>query len=387
MASRIAAVERFAMNRMTTTLYEYDETMVEAVADFNRRMREAGKGFALPESHLSDQYPKRPGRTIYRQHYLAIDQNSVVRGGYVLQHQEFLLGGETLRLSFLGLPISEGIINRAYSPIGVQLLRHAVQQQPFVFGLGIGGYHDPLARMLIASGWRLYVVPFYFRVVHSFRFLNNIAYLRQSATRRRLVDFLAYSGIGGLGIRAIHAGLRLWNKTIPHATAEFVEDFGDWADAVWLRNRDAYGMSAVRNAEVLRILYPKSSSRFLRIKVSLGGRPIGWAILLNTQCIGHKYFGDMRVGTIVDGFSAPENAATIIACATMWLERQGVDIIVSNQSHAEWCDGLARAGFLRGPSNFLFASSPRLAKRLAEAVIANNQTHLNRGDGDGPIHL
>ena len=62
-----------------------------------------------------------------------------------------------------------------------------------------------------------------------------------------------------------------------------------------------------------------------------------------------------------------------------------MDLIVSNQLHAAWRKALAGAGFHHGPSNFLFAASPALAARIGDA--ADDELHMNRGDGDGPIHL
>jgi len=44
---------------------------------------------------------------------------------------------------------------------------------------------------------------------------------------------------------------------------------------------------------------------------------------------------------------------------------------------------LRRSGFLEGPSNFIFAA----AKKLAALSSAFDEFHINRGDGDGPIHL
>ena len=41
------------------------------------------------------------------------------------------------------------------------------------------------------------------------------------------------------------------------------------------------------------------------------------------------------------------------------------------------------SGFLEGPSNFIFAAS----KKLAELTGRYEEIHINRGDGDGPIHL
>jgi hypothetical protein len=62
-------------------------------------------------------------------------------------------------------------------------------------------------------------------------------------------------------------------------------------------------------------------------------------------------------------------------------------VIVSNQSHAAWRRALLASGFLRGPSNYLLALSPRLSEKLQPVETLRRRFHLTRGDGDGPIHL
>src|SRR6266705_69741 len=111
-------------------------------------------------------------------------------------------------------------------------------------------------------------------------------------------------------------------------------------------------MIAVRNSETLNILYPANSKRFLSYKVTRGGGVLGWVVLLDTPMHNDKYFGNLRVGSIVDCLALPENASAVIRAATRVLEERGADLIVSNQSHAAWSTALRNAGFVAGPSNF-----------------------------------
>ena len=104
----------------------------------------------------------------------------------------------------------------------------------------------------------------------------------------------------------------------------------------------------------------------------------------------HKQFGDMRVGTIVDCLGPPESAPAIVRAAAGLLERRGVDLIVSNQLHAAWSRALLESGFRTGPSNYLLALSPAFAQAVGQAGYPPGPPvnfHINRGDGDGPIHL
>ena len=43
--------------------------------------------------------------------------------------------------------------------------------------------------------------------------------------------------------------------------------------------------------------------------------------------------------------------------------------------------------FINGPSNFIFATSQELSKKLESNMNLKDHMHLTRGDGDGPINL
>jgi hypothetical protein len=53
--------------------------------------------------------------------------------------------------------------------------------------------------------------------------------------------------------------------------------------------------------------------------------------------------------------------------------------------HGAWLRALAESGFREGPSNYLLALSPPFVDAIGGAN--HDQFHINRGDGDGPIHL
>ena len=146
-------------------------------------------------------------------------------------------------------------------------------------------------------------------------------------------------------------------------------------------------MIARRDCETLNIVYPSSSAKFLCYKVTRNRAVVGWAVLLDTQMVDNKYFGNLRVGSIVDCLASPENASSVVRAATKVLEERGVDLVVSNQSHAAWCLGLRDAGFLQGPSNYPFFASRELTKLLNPLQTNMAHCHFTRGDGDGPIHL
>lgn len=371
---------------MPIEIIPYREDFVEAVRDFNSRLAMEGASFSFPETHTSSWLPKLAGRKTYQEYLLAVE-NGFVRGGYILRRQPFVINGQVRCIGHLQLPLSEGIINKDYTMVGVRLLTDALRRQPLLYALGMGGMDRAVVRMHLAAGWTSRVVPFYFRVVRPVRFLRQIRYLRASPVRKGILDLLAASGIGWAALKLSQARRRKRPTGGVRPDVEVVNEFSDSCDRLWELCKTRYLMSAVRDSANVNILYPKDSDRFIRLKVWRDGELIGWAVVLATQMAGHKQFGDMKVGTIVDCLALPQDAPAVIESATDCLETLGVDLIVSNQSQHAWCEALHRARYLSGPSNFVFAASKELSRALGSLKDNFSKTHFNRGDGDGPNSL
>ncbi|MBN1394022.1 MAG: hypothetical protein JW959_03240 [Pirellulales bacterium] len=375
---------------MKITIVPYAAEHEEAVKAFNARLAAANLDRNLystrfPESHVPKWLPRRAGCDLYQEPFVALDERSEVRGGFILKHQTFLVKGAPMDIADYQLPISEGIADRKYANLGVRLYFSALSLHPRLLGIGGGGYHIPNTRFLLKAGWKGGLIPFLFRVVHPKTFLRHISHLRKSAARRCAFDVLAFSGLGWLGVKALQAIKGKYRAR--RIDCETVDDFSDWADDVWENSKGHYSLIAVRNRQILNVLYPSSDSRFIRLKITRRGKAVGWAVLLNTQMSGHKQFGDMRVGTLVDCLAAPEDVPDVAARARDRLEADGADVIVTNQCSRAWCAALKRCGFLQGPSNFPLLAAPKLAAMLQPLEENLATFHLNRGDGDGPINL
>jgi hypothetical protein len=364
----------------------YTEEFSGPVAEFNRRVGPAHVPFRIPETPVPSWLPKVGGRNIYQEIFLAIE-DGCVRGAYTFKHQQFSFWGRVLEVGACQMPISEGVVDKRYSLVGPKIVNDALRRQPLSYGLGLGSLDAAITRMLLAMGWSVRAVPFFFRVRNGFRFLRNIRYLKTTVLRRCVLATAAYSGFGWVGARIV------WPLVAPVAEqprsvcAEQVDEFSTWADDIWKTCKYWYSMVGVRDSDVLNILYPPGNPRFIRLKILNNGKPAGWAVLLDTVMSDSKYFGNMRVGSIADCLALPEDADKVISVASQVLEKRGVDLILSNQSHASWGRALSRAGFVEGPSNYLFVTSEPLTELLNDIDPASKGIHLNRGDGDGPIHL
>jgi hypothetical protein len=361
----------------------YTPDLETSVRAFNLRLREGMSAECFPESHIP-RFPKMESRSLY-QELLLVVHHGEVHGGYMLTHNVFSLQGELISVACgPQFNLSEGIINRTFGMVGVFQLQDALHRQPLMYALGIGGMHEPQAKLLGAMGWTLYPVPLYFRVLNVSRFFADITYIRNRKAARVVLDCAGSRVLSSLAIRV--AQLRS-SKADSSVRVESVREFGPWADAVWEKCKSKYSLVSLRDAQTLNVLYPRSDSRFLRLRVSREGQDIGWVVLLDTQMSGHKQFGNMRVGSIVDCLAVSGHAYSVIRCASKFLDERGVDVVVSNQADSDWGRALIRAGYVRGPSNFILGLSRMLVEKLQPFETSRRSIHMTRGDGDGPIHL
>jgi hypothetical protein len=353
-----------------------------AVSAFNQRLIEGGlSDFLFPEDPSLEWLPYPGNRRLYRRPFVAIDDQGLVRGGYILKQQDFVLAGECRRVGFLGLPLSEGVVNQAYASLGPKLLLHALKQSPLLFCLGMGSTERPLPRLLKTLRWRVEPVPLLFYVVHGSRFFREIPALRSGRARSAAAMVAAFTGMGHVSLRAVQLARTRTNMGGDKAVT--MPQFGGEIEEIWSRSQGAYRCAAVRDLETVQVLYDDGGARFHRLKITHDGSPVGWAVMLDTQMRDSSHFGNLRVGTVVDCDAVPGYTAKVALATRNYLSSGGVDVIVTNQSHATWIEAYSGAGFLRFPSNYIFAA----CKDLSAALGPGSAYHLTRGDGDGPIHL
>lgn len=373
---------------MPIAIRPFTSEWIPAVQGLNRRLAAGGVDAALlfPEQPTPVWLPQLPGREIYQEHFLAVDGEHV-RGGFILKRQPFWLAGRLKQLTFYHGAISEGIIDRSFASIGVLMVRAALKAEPRLFALGMGGLEQPLPLMLKALGWRLELVPFAFHVHRPAKFFANVAALNTTPARSAASRVAAWTGLGGLGVRAVQAARAKMPRPFVEADlfGAFAGPGSEWIDDLWETAREDYAMIGARDRSTLSALYPEQDGRFHRLRVQRGGGPIGWAVVLDTQKKGDRHFGSLRLGSIIDAMARPADAAAVVWAARRFLKARGVDLIISNQSHQAWVSALRSAGFLAGPSNFAFAASKALVEELGVATVQG--VCVNRGDGDGPIHL
>lgn len=372
---------------MAIKVVPYEAHHVSAVAEFNRRMAEGETGWGWYESNVDAWIPTREtDAKTWREHFLAIDDDDEVRGAYAHKPHQWQIRGESVLVSDWQGPVSEGLLSRRYATLGLRLIREMLKRYPVLYSWGHGGHEAAMLQMIVSLKWLIHETPFMLEVLHPFRFLRKNRYLRDSPRNRFALDLLAFSGVGWLGIKLLNFVLGLRRPSHRNLTTEVVPDFGDWADTLWARAKDAYQALGFRDAKTMNKLVPLDGRwpGGIRLRVKRDGEVIGWAVVLDNQLTADPRFGDLRVGCVADCLALPEDAGAVIAEATRFLEDRGVDMIGSNQSHPAWIEAFRRSGYLALENRRCFAVSPAFQEVLAPFEETSQGLHLTNMDGHGP---
>jgi len=368
---------------LSTVIQPYRQEHEPAVAEFNRRLRQgtADPNLVFPGRAIPRWLPYTGKSPVWNEFFVAVEE-PFVRGAYGLKQEQILFRDKGMhQVACYHHSLSEGIIDKTYARVGASLVRDALARQPLLYVLGMGGFENPLPKMLKALGFSLTLVPFYFRIVHPRKFLFEMNALRSSRWRVLLMNLAAASGTGWLAIKTVQAAARLRSRPQDFVVEE-VNEFSSWADDLWSAAKGTVNMAAVRDANTLQILYPKNDRFLTCVRVSRKSGPVGWAVVGERRKDVQK-FGQMRVGSIVDCWASPEDMLPVVRGATQTLVKSGVDLIVSNQSHSAWGRALEDSGFLKGPSTFIFAASKKLTELLQPLEQNKTSLHVTRADGDG----
>jgi len=374
---------------MPIEIVPYTRELEPRVREFNQRMRDGGTSWGWYERCVDDWLPERGGHKVWREHYVALEDGRDVRGAYALKPQEWRVRGEARLVTDWQGPVSEGLLSLRYASLGLRMIRDMQKRQPLLYSWGHGGEEAKMLNMLRSMKWQTHATPFCLRVCHPFPFLRESRYLRRTPNAERALDALAWSGAGWLGLHALHAALG-FRATVrgrrPRAPRfEVVDRFGDWADALWERCRDAYAAIGLRDADTLNALLPQAGwPAAIRLRVYRGGETIGWAAVMDNALAGDPRFGSMRVGSLVDCLALPEDAPLVVAAADRFLRARGVHMIGSNQAHPRWIEAFEANGYVILPKRRYFAMSPDLFRALAPFEQVSQGLHLTNLDGHGP---
>jgi hypothetical protein len=360
-----------------------DDNDLAAVKRLNLRLAARGRVERMTlRFRLAGEALYRPeGFPVYRRLMIA-EEGGEVRAAMLLYHNNLFVHGKRREFCWADMPISEGLIDRAYSLAIVQLYKKALDYQPFLMTLGVerGG---AAYRFLSKLGWRCSPVPFFFYPVNATKVFLGLKHLQNHGALRYAAQAAACLGIGAglsglLGLRRrLGVGVSAYENSQENV-------FGPWADRIFEESLNEYGAAVRSDAASLNIIYSPDDPRIIRLRIRRKGtkQDAGWIIVVSKQMKNSPHFGDLKVGTLVDGFGRPADLSALVAAGLNYLAEKGNDIVIANFSHSAWGRACRRAGMFPGPTNYDIFVSPGGAPLLQQTCPVG-QIHATRGHGDG----
>lgn len=346
-----------------------------AVAAFNQRMRQAKAptDFFLPERARAP----RVCQEVTEAQWVAVDEEGHVRGGIISWDHPGIVGGAARRVINLQSPLSEGIVDPAYVLVGPQILKSFLRLTPYVYIVGMGSEDRPLPRVLKAMGWSVRPVPFFFRMIRPARCVRELGPLRSSGWRRATGAVAAATGMASVGAWLLHRA-----KSKPHFVAEEVTSWEEWAAEAWSGFMPGVSFGVLRDLQTLPFFYALNDPGLKAWRMKNGDVTKGWFALAVSNMRSSAYFGNLRVATLTDCIGSPDAMRSGCLLAVEQARRLGADLLITNQSHAALQEACLGAGWRRGPSNYLLATSKTLSQEMKFDSV-----YVTRRDGDGLVNL
>ncbi|MGH9755747.1 MAG: hypothetical protein ACREA2_23435 [Blastocatellia bacterium] len=361
---------------------------LKALARFNQRLRAGGREEQITlRPSLPGEARYRPaGFPVYRRMMIAEDGREI-RAAMLLYHHNVFIKGERRDFCWADMPVSEGIIDRKYSLAIIQLMKTATTHQPFLMTMGVGTPEVEAFRFLVKLGWRWRLAPFFFYPVRVTKALLGLRHFKERPKMRYAALIGACSGVGaGLsGLLSLRRHLASFLSTC-QSSEEIA--FDDWADRIFTDALPEYPVAIRSDAATLNIVYPPDNPGLTRLRARRKGakqdvgQDVGWIVVASKQMKDNHYFGDLKIGTLADGFGRAADAPALVAAGINYLAEAGADIIVANFLHSAWVRACCRAGMIAGPSNYNLFVSPG-GPLLREDHWPPEEIHVARGHGDG----
>lgn len=353
-----------------------DAKHLPGIQALNARLKAGGSRWAFYAGETLSWLPWGPDAPVWRRAFVLTEEaTGLVRGGYVLKHEAFLVAGQRQVIGWLQGPVAESAVDRSLKGLGSMLVNDSIRRYPMQPSWGANSIATPS----YGSG------PMILKVLNTGRFLREAAELQSPPSRAAVARFAAATGLGWLAIGAAQTAMRM---SAPPSAAwdwEEVPTFGAWADEVWAAAAPTYHLIAMRDAATLNLLVPEQGyPEGIRIRVSSKGRTVGWAVLRDRKLSGDRQFGNLRAGSIIDALAVPGCERQVAAAAVDALQRRGVDIIGACFMHANWIKALRAAGCLIIPRRRNIGFSDALVAAAGGLAPLMAGSHFSLIDSDGP---
>ena len=248
---------------------------------------------------------------------------------------------------------------------------HAVLGTP-----GVDSQVGKLYRALRFDYWG--EVPFLYLALNGSNLLRNLVIFKKSRTISLASTVASHLFVPGKIIEMRH---RRATKSDPHIRIERWRTFPQAAGDLWAQLINTFTLVFDRSTEYLNWRYAEPC--YQRVGLFRNDQLVGWIVWKLTAMNDNTYFGNLRVGTVVDLLADPGKPADVealLGVAVRGLAAGRADVIVTNLSDRRFVSCARVAGFRAGPSNYHFFSKNLPALKIDDC-------HLTRGDSDGDRRL
>ena len=312
-----------------------------------------------------------------------------IRGGASIKRMKFRVNGVSEEVATWIAPVSEGVINPAFTLVALRMEREMRRRYPLIYSSG--ALESPAGQLMHHAGWFTLPIPFHFSVLRAHGFLRHLTHLRRKALLKWVMDLAAWSGVGALALLVFTLVQRSLGRapSMKNLTIERMADWGDWATDLWETAAGAYSLIGDRSRDALASLYPVGDERFLRFLISSRrtGKPLGWTVVTVSRLKNHNYFGNMLLGAMVDMFAAPEHALEVVYGALTAVRKAKADMVIVNHSDQRWNAAFRQAGMLPSATNHHLFLVPKLKAQFQNLDEDAKRFYFTRGDGHGPQNL
>lgn len=234
-----------------------EESDLPAVARFNERLRAGGRADEmLLEPELPGERKYRPAGFPIARRMLIAEDGQEIRAAMLLCRHNLYLDGERMEFSWTKLPISEGIIDKKYALAIVRVMKKALDDNPFLMGIGGGTPDSDGFQFFVKLKWKHRPIPFFFYPVRPGRVMRELRYFDRSRVLKLGAMAAASVGIGAVAGGLLALQRTAWPLMVRQLAAyqsEVVESFETWADKLFHENLHAYKLVIRSDATSLNI--------------------------------------------------------------------------------------------------------------------------------------
>ena len=340
-------------------LVEFTDDYREAYSAF--RFKLDGKMSSSP----NDPFDYYANKELSKNQLWILVEGEEIVGSVFSKLQKYVVEGKLCDVYFIKYPVTLAVVDKNYIHCPIQLILAIRKKFAYSFLLGMGGINSRTAKIFSKFGFLIHDIPFLLKPINYLSLFFNNPY------SLRFFPFFSDLKIPKLLRRENDNGYE-------------VREVDEFSLTAFDNRYDDASFSLLRNAKLINSQAPHYLEYFKKLSVLFEDFEVAHFTLFVSNCRAHKYFGNLKIGVLLDWVILDENPSVrkIFRELNNYLRSLGVDVIMANVGNSKHILGLKNNRWFSLKSNFAIGLSPKLANCISESRLL-----ITRLDGDGPINL